>query len=67
MISSTDQPAPHEEEDDRVLDWRFEQLSKLGFDDVHAFVLARSELDLPLIRKLIGLGCPLDFAVKIAL
>jgi hypothetical protein len=39
----------------------------LGFGDAEAFLLARSELNLHLVRTLIGHGCPADLAVKIAL
>ena len=67
MISSPDEPALRDDEDERVLNWRSDQLRGLGFDDAQAFVLARSDLDLSLIRKMIGQGCPLDLAVEIAL
>jgi hypothetical protein len=53
--------------DDPVLSWRYDQLGLLGFGDAHAFLLARSELDLHLMRSLIAAGCPLELAVKIAL
>jgi hypothetical protein len=67
MSSSIDFEPAVEGEDDPVLSWRYDQLGRLGFGDAHAFLLARSQLDLQQIRSLIGAGCPLELAVKIAL
>lgn len=58
---------PAVEEDDPVLSWRHEQLCLLGFGSAHAFLLARSELELSLMRRLIAAGCSPELAVKIAL
>jgi hypothetical protein len=66
MTSPIDYRALLCDEDDAVLGWRFEQLCVLGFADAEALLLARSELDLQLLRRLIGAGCPLGLAVEIA-
>ncbi len=50
-----------------MLSWRFDQLCSLGFDDGQAFVLARCDLDLHLLRTLIRQGCPPDLAIEIVL
>jgi len=67
MSSYTDLPRAGETEDDSVINWRFDQLSTLGFNDVEAVLLAYSDLDLHLTRTLIARGCPPDLAAKIAL
>ena len=67
MTPSINRPPVRENEDDRVLSWRFDQLCSLGFDDGQAFVLARCDLDLHLLRTLIRQGCPPDLAIEIAL
>ena len=68
MTSSLgDQQPGGKGEDDPVFSWRFDQLCLLGLDDAQAFLLARSELDLQLVRILIHQGCPVELAVKIAL
>jgi len=67
LSSYTDLPTTGETEDDAVINWRFDQLSTLGFNDVEAVLLAYSDLDLHLTRTLIARGCPPDLAVKIAL
>lgn len=54
------------DEDERVLNWRFEQFFTLGFDAIQAVLLASSEVDLHLTRTLIGQGCPPSLAIKIA-
>jgi hypothetical protein len=67
MIPSTEHQPVSEDGDDPVLNWRFDQLCALGFDDGQAFQLACSGLDLQLARKLIKQGCPPSLAIKIAL
>jgi hypothetical protein len=67
MVPFTDRPAAGEGEDDPVASWRLEQLSSLGFDESQAFLLAHSELDLHLLRTLLGRKCPVELAVRIAL
>jgi hypothetical protein len=54
------------DEDERVLNWRFEQFLRLGFDAIQAVLLASSAVDLHLTRTLIGRGCPHSLAIKIA-
>ncbi len=49
------------------MNWRFDQFCLLGYDEVQAILLANSDVDLHLTRTLIGNGCPLELAVKIAL
>jgi hypothetical protein len=65
--SPTNGPSLAQDEDDRVLGWRVEQLCSLGFDDGQAFLLARCDLDLHLVRTLIDQGCPPALALEIAL
>jgi len=67
MTPSAHRQPVREDEDDRVLGWRFDQLCSLGFGDGQALLLARSDLDLHLMRTLIGQGCPPALAVEIAL
>ena len=59
--------ATTESEDDAVLNWRFDQLCALGYEDVEAVFLAYSELDLHQLRTLLAAGCSRELAVKIAL
>jgi hypothetical protein len=51
----------------RVLDWRYTQLRALGIDQLESRLLAESEADLELVRRLVATGCPTDLAVQIAL
>jgi hypothetical protein len=67
LTPSPNKPSHLEDEDELVLSWRVEQLCSLGFDDGQAFLLARCDLDLQLIRTLIGQGCPPALAIEIAL
>jgi hypothetical protein len=67
MTPSTNRPPVREDEDDRVTSWRFEQLCSLGFGDGQALLLARSDLDLHMLRTLIRQGCPPALALEIAL
>jgi hypothetical protein len=53
--------------EEAVMNWRFDQFCLLGYDEVQAVLLANSDVDLHLTRTLIGNGCPLELAVKIAL
>jgi hypothetical protein len=52
---------------DRVLRWRCEEFARLGFGFRARLVLARSEADLALARKLVGAGCELATAEQILL
>jgi hypothetical protein len=53
-------------EDQRVVSWRFEQFRSLGFTDEDTWMLVDSGADLQLTRSLIGAGCPLHLALRIA-
>ena len=54
-------------EDRRVATWRFDQFRLLGFGDEDAWLLVDSGADLQLTRSLVGAGCPLHLALRIAL
>ena len=54
-------------EDQRVVGWRFEQFRLLGFGDEDSWLLVDSGADLQLARSLVGAGCPLHLALRIAL
>lgn len=53
-------------EDQRVLRWRFDQFRLLGFGDEDSWMLVDSGADLQLTRTLVGSGCPLHLALRIA-
>jgi hypothetical protein len=53
-------------EDQRVVGWRFDQFRLLGYGDEDAWMLVDSGADLQLTRSLIGAGCPLHLALRIA-
>lgn len=53
--------------DERVVRWRFDQLIALGFGEDDAWMLVDSDADLQLVRSLVGSGCPLHLALRIAL
>ena len=53
-------------EDQRVVSWRFEQFRSLGFSDEDTWMLVDSGADLQVTRSLIGAGCPLHLALRIA-
>jgi hypothetical protein len=55
------------QEGERVLQWRLEQFTQLGFAASMALVLAYQHVDLALARKLVGDGCPPLTAAKILL
>lgn len=55
------------QEDQRVVRWRFDQLRALGFGEEDAWMLVDSGADLELVRSLVGSGCPLHLALRIAL
>ena len=54
-------------EDQRVLRWRYDQFRHLGFGEEDAWLLVDSGADLQQTRALIGAGCPLHLALRIAL
>ncbi len=53
-------------EDQRVVGWRFDQFRLLGYGDEDAWMLVDSGADMQLTRSLIGAGCPLHLALRIA-
>ena len=70
MSTSAEQHPPYEElelEDRRVADWRFDQFRSLGFGEEDAWLLEGAGADVQLTRSLVGAGCPLHLAIRIAL
>jgi hypothetical protein len=49
-----------------VLRWRAERLIDLGYGQREAVRLAGTQVDIHELDRLIGMGCPLDTAVRIA-
>ena len=57
-----------ETEDDRVARWRLEQLTRAGYEETAALVLADLvDVDLHLAVDLVRNGCPSDTALRILL
>lgn len=58
-----------EQEQQRVVTWRFEQIERLGVAKEHAMDLAlRTEIDLHTITDMVALrGCPPELVVEILL
>ena len=55
-------------EQDRVEQWRHEELARAGYDCESALVLAAShDVDLHDAVKLLGRGCTIDLALQILL
>lgn len=66
-MSVTETPI-QETEDDRVARWRLEQLTRAGYDETAALVLADLvDIDLHLAVDLVRQGCPTDTALRILL
>ena len=58
----------HETEDERVARWRLEQLTRAGYEETAALVLADLvDIDLHLAIDLVRQGCPSDTALRILL
>lgn len=58
----------HETEDERVARWRLEQLTRAGYEETAALVLADIvDIDLHLAVDLVRQGCPSDTALRILL
>jgi hypothetical protein len=52
----------------RTRDWRFDQLTGLGFDALQAVLMADDVfVDLAQARRLVAMGCPLETAFRILL
>ena len=47
--------------------WRYRQVRELGLDWLEARLVAESDVDLGLLRRLVARGCPPQLAVRIAL
>jgi len=62
-----EQPPQRSEEARRVRTWRYRQIRALGYTRTDARVLAESDAELALIRRLIANGCPPAVAFKITL
>jgi hypothetical protein len=57
-----------ETEDDRVARWRLEQLTRAGYEETAALVLADLvDIDLHLAVDLVRQGCPSETALRILL
>ena len=57
-----------ETEDERVARWRLEQLTRAGYEETAALVLADLvDIDLHLAVDLVRRGCPSDTALRILL
>ena len=54
-------------EHEAVVCWRRSQMLSLGIGQLEADMLAESDADLGLLRRLIGQGCPPPLAVRIVL
>ena len=54
-------------EHEAVVCWRLSQMLSLGIGELEAEVLAESNADLGLLRRIIGQGCPPPLAVQIVL
>lgn len=54
------------DDDLQVARWRTERLLALGFELRDAAYLALSQVDVHELERLIGTGCPLETAVRIA-
>ena len=68
-VPATDPPSQAFElsaEDQRVATWRFDQFRLLGYGEEDAWLLVDSGADLQLTRSLVGVGCPLHLALRIA-
>ena len=50
-----------------IVCWRLSQMLSLGIGQYEAEVLAESNADLGLLRRLVGQGCPPPLAVRIVL
>jgi hypothetical protein len=58
----------HETEDERVARWRLEQLTRAGYEETAALMLADLvDVDLHLAVDLVRQGCPSDTALRILL
>ncbi len=66
-VESTEVEEPLNAEYEAVVCWRRSQMLSLGIGQLEADVLAESDADLGLLRRLVGKGCPPPLAVRIVL
>ena len=64
--SVEDEPTPNPELK-AIVCWRLSQMLSLGIGQLEAEVLAESNADLGLLRRLVDQGCPPQLAVHIVL
>ncbi|TML70859.1 MAG: hypothetical protein E6G14_04350 [Actinobacteria bacterium] len=64
---ATEVEEPTNAEHEAVVCWRLSQMLSLGIGELEAEVLAESNADLGLLRRIIGQGCPPPLAVQIVL
>ena len=67
-MSTTEAEVLYDSELGRVVDWRFQELCRAGYDDHAARAIAeRVEIDLHRASDLLKSGCPTETAVRILL
>ena len=66
-VETTEVEEPPNAEHEAVVCWRRSQMLSLGIGQLEADVLAESDADLGLLRRLVGKGCPPPLAVRIVL
>jgi len=66
-VETTEADEPLNAEHEAVVCWRLSQMLSLGIGQLEAEMLAESDADLGLLRRLIGQGCPPPLAVRIVL
>ena len=54
-------------EEQRVLEWRYAEIRRLGIDRIEAHLLADCGCDLNELRQLVESGCPPQTAARIIL
>ncbi len=67
MLSEAPHLAGATEEQTGIFCWRYEQFVQLGYSDTAAHVLADSDADLGVARRLCRRGCAAELALRILL
>ena len=68
MELETDETGPEPATDERLLEWRYDELRRAGFDNDLAFIVAvRYDVDLHVALELLARGCPPGTAARILL
>lgn len=68
MELETDETQVETMESERVLEWRYDELRRAGFDNDLAFTVAlRRDIDLHAALELLARGCPHGTAARILL